>query len=201
MMISTNRLCGTRCISRCLVAPIAIVLICCRQPIFVSASITCVEKLFDDDEKTTYPNHTQFRYYHCPGRFPSDHTRCCHLDQQRCCPTHRRFYEIDRTWAIVISVTVSLLCLLVGLSCIICCFWRRCPLWTCCRPQPKHDVAFADQYEKVPNAPPEENCTATYRHVPVAAAATMTNGHQNANTKAPLASLASTNASQDCLDA
>ena len=76
----------------------------------------------------------------------------------------------------MISVTVSLLCLFIGVTCIVCCFWKRCPLWTCCRPRPKHDVAFADQYEEVPVLPPEE---------------------KSKKSKAPLASLASTNASQD----
>ncbi|XP_018496830.1 uncharacterized protein LOC108864886 [Galendromus occidentalis] len=146
----------------------------------IEASVTCQEKLFDDDERSSYPNHTQFRYYHCPGRFPSNHTLCCDLDQQKCCPPLRHFYEIDKTWAVVISVTVSVLCLLIGITCLVCCFWRRCPLWTCCRPQPKHDVAFSDQYEEVPVLPPEE---------------------KSKKSKAPLASLASTNASQDNLDA
>lgn len=48
----------------------------------------------------------------------------------------------------------------------------------------------------MPNAPPEEVAISTGRHAPSAAAVT-TNGHQNGNAKAPLASLASTNASQD----
>lgn len=97
-------------------------------------------------------------------------------------------------WAIVISVTVSILCLLVGVTCIVCCFCRRCPLWICCRPQPKHDVAFADQYEKVPDRPPEENGDRGEHHKSGVAGG---DGNRNGNTKAPLASLASTNASQD----
>ncbi|XP_023228902.1 uncharacterized protein LOC111629251 [Centruroides sculpturatus] len=80
--------------------------------------------------------------YYCPGESdPAHFTECCSHGTQMCCPASRWFYEIDNTIATIIAVSVTLSCVAVTITIIVCCFWSRCPLYTACRVRYTHDIA------------------------------------------------------------
>lgn len=81
--------------------------------------------------------------YTCPGPGDPKHfTECCSSSAlQGCCAQARYFYEIDKTLATVIAVSVTLAFVIFTTTIIVCCFWSRCPLYSACRVQYSPEIA------------------------------------------------------------
>ncbi|KFM59577.1 hypothetical protein X975_17547, partial [Stegodyphus mimosarum] len=94
-------------------------------------------------EKPEYDAKIMFGNYSCPGTTdPKHHTECCStLGMRGCCPKARYFYEIDRTVAAVIAISVTSLSIVITIVVAICCFWSRCPLYSACRTEFSPDIA------------------------------------------------------------
>lgn len=71
-------------------------------------------------------------FFECPGaEDPPYYTVCC---AEKCCPVIHidSVLGIDITIAMAISITVILLCLILGITMVVCCFWSPCPLYDTC---------------------------------------------------------------------
>ncbi|KAF8766794.1 hypothetical protein HNY73_019823 [Argiope bruennichi] len=80
--------------------------------------------------------------YTCPGSNPKLHTECCSTPGMRgCCPKIRYFYEIDRTLAAIIAITVTTSGIVFTIAITICCFWSRCPFYSACRAEYTPEIA------------------------------------------------------------
>ncbi|CAL1292245.1 unnamed protein product [Larinioides sclopetarius] len=110
----------------------------CQNFNYVSNStVPYVENPLLTDGKINIGNYT------CPGSSdPKLHTECCSTPGMRgCCPKARYFYEIDRTLASIIAITVTSSCIVFTIIIAICCFWSRCPLYSACRAEYSPEIA------------------------------------------------------------
>jgi len=75
-------------------------------------------------------------YYECPGYDdPDDFKRCCPEDgQDKCCQLKHldSILGVDLKIAMIISLSVIVLCVISGFILIICCFAHPCPLYDTC---------------------------------------------------------------------
>ncbi|XP_071743827.1 uncharacterized protein [Lepeophtheirus salmonis] len=71
-------------------------------------------------------------YFQCPGLDdPKDYKSCC---EEKCCPYTNvdSILQIDIRIAMFISLAVITLCIISGITIIICCFVSSCPLYDTC---------------------------------------------------------------------
>ncbi|XP_076363015.1 uncharacterized protein LOC143253286 [Tachypleus tridentatus] len=86
--------------------------------------------------------------YRCPlSTDPEYYTECCDNIEKICCPLTRQFYEIENWLAIIIAVSVSLICLTLAAVVVICCFSSHCPLYNICRRQYTAEIPVYDKEE------------------------------------------------------
>ena len=93
-----------------------------------SDAVLCPLNEYIDDEDQTVKE-----YYECPSPDdPPDFTVCCRQDQ--CCQLRHvdSILGLDLKIAMIISLVVIGLCVILGVTVIVCCFAHPCPLYDTC---------------------------------------------------------------------
>ena len=104
-----------------------------------------LNEYIDDNDETVR------EFFECPGREnPPDHTICC---EEKCCPMIQldSVLKVDIRIAMIISLTVIVVCILAGVILVLCCFMSSCPMYDTCagswgKGEPRNPPAFFNGY-------------------------------------------------------
>ena len=115
-----------------------------------------LNEYIDDNDETVR------EFFECPGREnPPDHTICC---EEKCCPMIQldSVLKVDIRIAMIISLTVIVVCILAGIILVLCCFMSSCPKYDTCagswgKDEPRNPPSFFNGY--VPGEMPHPMAT------------------------------------------
>jgi len=70
--------------------------------------------------------------------------------------------EPPTDWLMIIAICFITSCVLIGVLCVVCCFWSKCLLFNCCRPNYNNTFIISyDKPEEALNLPPEDTNNST----------------------------------------
>ncbi|KAL1229082.1 Cell surface A33 antigen [Trichinella pseudospiralis] len=107
--------------------------------------------------------------YKCPVPGAPQHwTKCCDPPSHNCCKISTdtmSIFDINQTVGIFVAVGVVIICIVIGITVIVCCCWEKCPMYLMCRSEAKPDYIASPKdanYASMPTENEEETLFLIY---------------------------------------